>query len=106
MKPTTSSQQVAWWEVHKFVTAHIKAQHWPMVGTPAWCALPDDHPAKLAAIFDAAQHWALRLETCQQALAAAAHDIAGAADWPTIAREIRSRADFYATHPGLKRVTP
>jgi hypothetical protein len=76
-----------------------------MAGTPEWCNLPDDDPVKLAALLDAAQHWALRLETNQLAQTAAAEAIAGAADWPAIARGIPCRADFYTTHPWLKRVT-
>ena len=64
----TSSQQVSWWSVHEHtgpVLAGVGS--WPTAGTPQWCALPDDDPAKLAALYDAARHWALRVETCQQA---------------------------------------
>src|SRR6478736_3987189 len=48
---------------------------WPTVGTPQWCALDDDDPAKLAALFDAAQHWGLRIEACQQAYSDASSEI-------------------------------
>jgi hypothetical protein len=59
-----------------------------MVGTPAWCALPDTDPAKLAALLDAARHWALRVDSCQQALCEASHDISAAADWHAISNTI------------------
>lgn len=104
MNPATSSQQVSWWSVHEFVADHLQVEHWPMVGTPEWCALPDDDPAKLAALFDAAQHWALRLETCQQARCDTSRDVAEGVNWSALAREINERTDFYAARPWLKRV--
>jgi hypothetical protein len=67
----------------------------PMVGTPAWCDLDDTDPRKLAALLDAAQHWALRVETCQEQLAEASHDISAAADWSSVATEIYSRRGVY-----------
>ena len=103
MNPATSSQ-TSWWSVHEFVTAHLQVEHWPLIGSPAWCELDDDDPAKLAAVLSAAEHWALRLEANQLAQTAAAEAIAGAADWPVIALEIRDRAEFYAARPWLKRV--
>jgi Protein of unknown function (DUF2742) len=72
-----TSQQVSWWTVHEFVTAHLQVEHWPMAGTPAWCLFNDDDPVKLAAVLDAARHWALRIETCQQAYADAGSDFGG-----------------------------
>jgi hypothetical protein len=76
-----------------------------MLGTPAWCALPDGDPAKIAALYDAAQHWALRLETCQQAECEASRAVSAAADWSATAREMLSRNEFYAQRPWLKRVS-
>ncbi|OBH80194.1 hypothetical protein A5681_04515 [Mycobacterium scrofulaceum] len=80
-------------------------QSFPMVGTPAWCALRDDHPAKLAAALDAAQHWALRLETAQEQLAAAAQAISASEDWSAIARMNRDRADFLDANSWARRVS-
>ena len=92
----TSSQQVSWWQVHTHVAPLLASVgSWPMVGTPAWSALDDDDPVKLAALYDAAQHWALRLETHQQALADASRDVSAAEDWPSIAREIYGRSTCY-----------
>jgi hypothetical protein len=105
VNPATSSQ-VSWWSVHEFVAAHLLVEHWPLIGSPDWCELGDDDPAKLAAVFDASRHWALRLETSQLAQTAAAEAIAGAADWPVIAHEIRDRAEFYAARPWLRRAAP
>jgi hypothetical protein len=89
----TSSRQVNWLTVHQFVAPVLAAAgSWPMVGTPAWCALDDDHPAKIAAIYDAAQHWALRVDTCQAALSQTSHDISAAEDWSALATEIPRRS--------------
>jgi hypothetical protein len=68
---------------------------WPMLGTPGWCELPDDDPAKLAALLDAARHWALRVDMAQQAAADASRAISGAADWSSIANEMRRRKGAY-----------
>jgi hypothetical protein len=75
----------------------------PMVGSPGWCELDDTDPHKVAALFDAAQHWALRVETCQQAQAEASRDISAAADWAGIAYQFLGRAQLYAERPWLKR---
>jgi hypothetical protein len=99
-----TSRQVSWWSVHEFVAGRLEViGSWPMVGTPEWCALPDDDPRKLAALFDAARHWALRVETCQQAEADASHDISAAVDWSAIGAAMRSHNEFYAQRPWLKR---
>lgn len=60
-----------------------------MAGTLDWQRLADRDPAKLAALFDAARHHALRVDTAQTALAEASHAIASAADWRQIASEIQ-----------------
>ena len=97
------SQQVSWWDVHTFVEPLFTAVNnaWPLVGTPEWCQRDDRDPAKWAALLDAAQHWALRLETCQAARAEGSRAIASAAGWSTVAREVQQRADFYAARPWL-----
>ena len=95
MTAAVSSQQTSWWPVHEHVAAFLESVgSSPMVGAPAWCALDDDDPRKLAAIFDAAQHWALRLETCQQAYCETSRAVSGALDWSALAREINERTDF------------
>jgi hypothetical protein len=101
----TASQQVSWWSVHEFVAPRLDAaKSWPILGSPAWCELPDRDPRKWAALLDAAQHWALRVETCQQAQCEASRDISAAADWSAIARETFVRNQFYAAKPWLKRI--
>src|SRR5271163_527081 len=83
----TGSRQVSWWEVHEFVTPRIAvAAPYPMAGTPAWCLLADDDPRKWAALLSAAEHWTLRVETCQTAECEASQAISAAADWGRIAR--------------------
>jgi hypothetical protein len=99
------SQQVSWWSVHEFVAPYLdRVGTWPMVGSPEWCALADDDPRKLAALLDGARHWALRVETCQEAECDASHAISAAADWGVIAQRVRDRADFEKQHPWLRRV--
>jgi hypothetical protein len=87
-----SSPQVSWWDVHTYVQPLLEALgDWPMAGTPEWCVLADDDPAKLAAIYDAARQWALRVETAQEARAEASRDVSAAENWPVIATEIFHR---------------
>jgi hypothetical protein len=96
---------VSFWSVHECVAPLLAAiGTWPMLGTPAWCALQNTDPRKIAALFDAARHWSLRIETCQQAEADASSDVSAAADWSAIAQQIDRHNEFYATHPWLKRV--
>ena len=102
----SQSQQVSWYSVHEFVEAAIRqaeVNSWPMAGTPAWCSLADGDPRKWAALFDAGQHWALRVETSQEARRQASADIAETADWDAIGRAHQKRADFYAERPWLRR---
>lgn len=85
-----TSQQVSWWSVHLYVEPVLqRISEWPMLGTPTWCDLPDDSRPKLAAIFDAAQHWALRLESCQHSLSRAAEDISAANDWHAVRKRLQ-----------------
>jgi hypothetical protein len=103
----TSSQQVSWWEVHlyrKRILKHTGIQQFPAIGTPAWCALSDDHPAKHAAALDAAQHWALRIETAQAARCDAAQAISASENWAAVAKANRDRAEFIAANPWARRV--
>lgn len=101
--------QVSWWDVHEFVQPVLaRVGAWPMLGTPAWCALPDDDPRKVAALFDGARHWALRVETHQVAECEASHDISAAAgeagtSWGAIGQRIRDQHEFYADKPWLRR---
>jgi hypothetical protein len=96
MNPATSSQQVSWWSVYEYVAARVQqVKQWPLVGTPAWCLLDDDDPVKTAAVFDAAQHFALRVETCQQQRCDAAHELSAAADWRAIATEVARHREVY-----------
>jgi hypothetical protein len=74
-----------------------------MAGTPQWCELADDDPRKTAALFDAARHWALRIETFQIAECEASHAISAAADWSAIASARRRYNEFYNERPWLKR---
>lgn len=102
---SNSSRQVSWWEVHEFVQPYLTAAgSWPMAGTPEWCLLDDNDPMKIAALYDAAQHWALRVETCQEARCQASRDVSAADDWSRVARKMVQRNSFYAARPFLRRV--
>src|SRR6478672_8401152 len=86
---TVESRQVSFWSVHEFVQRYLDtAGHYPAAGTPAWCELGSTDRRKWAALLDAAQHHVLRVETAQEARAEASRAVAGAADWPAVAREI------------------
>jgi Protein of unknown function (DUF2742) len=90
------SRSVDWWPVHLYVLPLLeKVRSWPLAGTITWENLPDDDPAKLAAIFDAAQHHTLRVDTAQAALAQASQDISAAADWSEFSRAIRRHNAVY-----------
>jgi|SRR5277367_5405212 len=99
-----ASRAVSWWSVTEFVEPWLeRAGGWPIAGTPDWCALGDDDSAKLAAVLDYARHWALRVETEQEAHAEASRDVSAAADWPAIAVEAKDLREFHAARPWLKR---
>jgi hypothetical protein len=85
-----SSRSVRWETVHAYVEP-VLARHpgWPMVGTDAWEQADD--PTRVAALFDAARHWALHVENCQRAAADASKAVAASADWPSLAKRIVPR---------------
>jgi hypothetical protein len=98
------SQQVSWLSVHDFVVPRLRrVGDWPMIGSPVWCEQPDSDPVKWASVLDAAQHWALRIETCQQAECEASHHVSAAEDWSAISRAIKGRVEFFAARPWLRR---
>jgi hypothetical protein len=100
-----SSSAVRWWDFNEWAQPLLDAVgEWPTVGTQAWFDLADDDPRKLAALYDGARHWALRVETCQIAECQASSDVSAAADWSAIGQKIRQRNQFFAAKPWLKRV--
>ncbi len=85
-----ASRSVSWWEVHQFVAAAVaQAEHLPDAGTPAWCSLADDDPAKLLAVAVAGEHHVLRVEIAQEQHADASKAVSAAADWKQAARELQ-----------------
>jgi hypothetical protein len=91
-----ASRTVDWWPVSEFVLPMLtEVGCWPLAGTLTWQQLRDDDPAKIAAVLDAGRHWALRIDTCQAALAQAGQGISAATDWPAIARSIQRHRDVY-----------
>jgi hypothetical protein len=99
-----SSSAVRWFEFHEWVQQRIDGVgEWPMVGTQAWFDLAEDDERKLAAVYDAASHFALRVETCQIAECEASHAVSGALDWGAFAQAQRRHNEFYAQKPWLRR---
>ena len=89
---TIDSRTVDWWAVHQYAEPSLtEVGSWPMLGTLAWQHLPADDPIKLAAVLDAARHWALRIDTAQEAMAEASRSISVAGDWPAVARGMQRR---------------
>lgn len=86
-----NSQQVCWTAVLAFVERRgINPTTALIAGTPAWAALDDQHPDKLAAVLAAGVHHALRLDLNQEVVADASKAVAGAEDWSAVAQCIRS----------------
>ncbi|KSU59648.1 MULTISPECIES: DUF2742 domain-containing protein [unclassified Gordonia (in: high G+C Gram-positive bacteria)] len=95
--------------VHR-VLADVTHTGLPVAGTPEWCQLHDDDPAKLAALVIAGSRWVLEEEIAEinwqrDALKRASIAVAQARDWAQVARRIRERDDFHREHPDLKRRT-
>jgi hypothetical protein len=85
---------VDWWTVHEYVTARIATVDFPMAGTLDWQRLPERHPEKIAAILSAAEHWALRVQLNQEAMAEASQEISASEDWKALAQSL-SRGEAY-----------
>jgi hypothetical protein len=73
----------------------IETAQWPTAGTPAWAALADDDPAKLAALLYAALESVLAQDIRQAAERQASHAVSAAADWGRIGKRIKDRASVY-----------
>lgn len=100
-----ASRQVAWWPVHEYVIEHLAEQSdWPLIGTPEWCALPDDDPRKMASVLDAAQHYALYLDGKGEALAEASTAVSTAQDWNIFSTNNIQRESLYVERPWLRRI--
>lgn len=99
-----TSRQVSWLTVHEFVQPHIEAAGpFPVVGTVAWQLLPATDPGKWAALLDAAQHYALRLDIEQEAAIEAGQAISRSQNWSAIAQRNLIRQAFYEQRPWLRR---
>lgn len=79
--------------MHVFVQRYLdNVGDYPPAGTPAWCELADGDRRKWAALLDFARHFALRVETAQEAAAEASKAVAASADWSQVGRP---RGDAY-----------
>lgn len=103
MNPTTA-RSVNWSPVNEYVQRCInRVGSYPMVGSSEWCALSDNDPAKIAAIFDAAQHWALHLELAQRARCDASKAIAASEDWGATGLRNQQRQQMLSEKPWMRR---
>lgn len=109
-----NSRAVAWWPVLCFVADVLgvepaavpdHAQHVPVLGTPAWCALPDDAPGKLAGVLHGGIHHALRLDVAQEARAEASQALSAATDWRAVAGQLGALRAWREKNPWARRVT-
>jgi hypothetical protein len=90
--------------VHEYVSPVLdRVGTWPMAGTVEWRDLPGDDPRKIAALFDAARHHALRVDTTQHAQIQAAQAISAAVDWSAVAGTVQRVEQFRAERPWMKR---
>lgn len=100
---------ITWEPVRAFVGRLLAGRHTTIVaGTPEWCELPEDDPAKMLAILTAGSRWCLETELDQidQRRIAAKHaaiEVATALDWTRVAKRIRDRDAFYKANPDLRR---
>ncbi|MCZ4535560.1 DUF2742 domain-containing protein [Gordonia terrae] len=92
-----SEYAVTWDPVHAFVGRVLGGRTTTIVaGTAEWCALDDNDPAKITAVLIAGSRWCLEEEIAQlharrAAEKAAALEVATAADWTRVARQLRDR---------------
>jgi len=112
LEPIPPSQSVAWWPVLTFVADRLGVEptvvpeishRLPLLGTPSWCLLADDDPAKLAAVLDGGCRHALRLELNQEARAEASKAVAAAVDWRSVAAELGQLTQWRAERPWALR---
>lgn len=85
------ARAVDFYPVHRLVAPILtNVESWPAAGTLPWQRLADEDPSKWAAILDAGLYGALHMQLRQEALSEASHDIAAAADWSALARQLRN----------------
>jgi hypothetical protein len=99
------SREVSWWAVHQFVEPFLmRVAEWPLAGSVEWELLEDHDERKMAALLDAAQHHALRVDTAQAALVEAAQAVHSAADWDQVRREVNELRDAGKSGKRVERV--
>ncbi|MFW0787577.1 DUF2742 domain-containing protein [Gordonia sp. CPCC 206044] len=80
----------------------------PAAGSPDWAELPDDHPAKWAAVLTAGTLQVLHqeldaIEARRRATKQAAVEVCQAQVWASVAKRVQERDEFYREHPWAKR---
>ncbi len=91
------SREVSWWHVHQRLhptaVRLARGETVPLLGTPAWVDLDPADRLSIAAVYRAAEWWALQQQAQQTRLIDASHNVAEGTDWGVEARLIRQRAD-------------
>lgn len=98
-----ASRTITWWPVHQVVSQMAEKHGFDIVGDPlpypgtlAWLQLPEEHPARVAALLRAADYAVLRLETEQVMRAEASKAIARSTDWSQISHSlVKGRGGAY-----------
>lgn len=102
-------ETIRWQPVRAFVRARLAGVGpVPTAGSADWAELPDDDPAKLAAVLTAGSRWALEAELAQihhraAAMKAAAEEAAAALPWAAVGKRIADRDAWRRAHPDLER---
>lgn len=90
------NRQIAWYETLLFAQRFAAGQGVDLdplllAGTPQWCRLADDDPAKLAALVAGGVREALRNDTRQAATAESSREIAQMFPWAELGRRVSAR---------------
>lgn len=101
---------------NRFVMVREFVQRWagahggptPAPGSPEWCALPDDDPAKMLAVLVAGSRLVLEesltaLDDRRHALKSAAVEVSEAKQWAEVGRQIAQRDQFLRENPWAAR---
>jgi hypothetical protein len=87
------SRQIDYLPVYELV-ADLLGDPGLIPGTPAWCALDADDPAKWQALLWPAVWWCVAEDARQMAMADASREIACAADWSALSRNMLQRSNY------------
>ncbi|QUD82100.1 DUF2742 domain-containing protein [Gordonia polyisoprenivorans] len=104
---THESREVSWSHTHAelwpIVERALRYGPLPLIGTHGWLALDPADPARVGAVYLAADQFALHLENDQTARSDAATEAASALSWSTASRRHQQLTEFRRTNPWAQR---